>query len=78
MKTTRLAINPNGHAFDLVTGNSYDINEMGRQLIDLLNEGKTNLEISKILSTKYELPQDEIHIDVIDFITKLKIFGIAE
>ncbi len=78
MKTTRLAINPNGHAFDLVSGNSYDINEVGCELIDLLNEGKPLHEISRLLSEKYDLCQDEIHIDVVEFFTKLRIFGIVE
>jgi len=77
MKITNLAIDPNGIALDLVNGNRYKMNELGVEILNLLNQGKNEDEIAKILGPKFEIAEDELVIDIIELLTKLKIFGLV-
>lgn len=78
MKTNNLAINPNGIAFDLVTGNSFKINELGIEILDFVNNGLDEEAIALEIQNKYDVDFDQALIDVIDFLTNLKIYGLGE
>jgi len=78
MTISNLAINPNGLAFDLVNGNSFKLNDVGIGIINYLNEGLHEEEIAKKLSEELSVDYDSVLIDIVEFITKMKIFGIME
>jgi len=63
-------------AFHPMMGDSYQFNEMGVFILKELQASKTREEIIQILHTKYNVPRNELYIDVEDFIRKLKIHGL--
>lgn len=77
-KLERLAINDEGFIFDPETGNSYTVNKTGLFIIKLLKEGKTEEEIVKALTERFEVSEDEAKRDLIDFIEQLRINGLLE
>ncbi len=77
MKISRLAINDEGFIFDPETGNSYTVNETGLFILKRLKEGKTPEEIASELSENYDVATEEALRDVLDFLEKLKSFGLA-
>lgn len=72
----QLVFDENNMAFHPMMGNSYQLNAVGKEIVDLLKQHKTKEEILEALSTKYEISQNELYIDMNDFISKLKIYGL--
>jgi hypothetical protein len=61
----------NNVAFHPMMGNSYKLNETGKDIIELLKEHKTKDEIVEILAQKYDVDKKDVFIDVGDFFAKL-------
>jgi hypothetical protein len=59
-------------------GNSYKLNETGKDIIELLKEHKTKDEIVEILAQKYDVDKKDVFIDVGDFFAKLRIYGLVQ
>ena len=74
----QLIIDENNVAFNPNFGTSYELSESGVEIINLLKQRKSINEIVEILAKKYEVSQDIIYIDVQDFISKLKIYGLYQ
>ena len=72
----QLVLDENNMAFHPMMGNSYQINSIAKEIIGLLKQEKNKDEILDILSREYEISKDELFIDLSDFITKLKIYGL--
>ena len=68
----------NNVAFHPMMGNSYKLNETGKDIIELLKEHKTKDEIVEILAQKYDVDKKDVFIDVGDFFAKLRIYGLAQ
>ena len=64
-------------AFHPVTGSSYKINEIAKEIITLLQEGKTKKEIVERLAKEYDVEQNTLFIDVSDFVKKLQVYGLV-
>jgi len=73
----QLVLDENNMAFHPMMGNSYQLNTIAKEIITLLKHHKNKDEIIKELSDKYEIPQNELFIDVSDFMAKLKVYGLA-
>lgn len=69
-----LLFDANNIASHPMTGNSYQLNEIGKNIINLLKQQKDLNEIIGILSEEYAIDRDLLFIDVSDFIAKLKIY----
>jgi len=67
----------NNVAFHPMMGNSYKLNETGKNIIELLKEHKTKDEIVEILAQKYDINKKDVFIDVGDFFAKLRIYGLS-
>ena len=67
----------NNVAFHPMIGNSYKLNETGKDIIELLKEHKTKDEIVEILAQKYDVDKKDVFIDVGDFFAKLRIYGLS-
>ena len=76
--TNELIIDNNNVAFNPMMGNSYKLNETAKEILDLLKEGKNKDEIIKTLSKEYGVDEKELFIDVSDFLSKLKIYGLVQ
>ena len=72
----QLIFDGNNIAFNPLLGNSYQLNEIGVTIIELLKKGFNKEEIVEQLAQEYDASEGEIYIDVNDFLTKLKVYGI--
>jgi len=72
----QLVLDENNILFYPMMGNSYQLNSLGKEVITLLKKHKTKDEIVEKLATDYEVSTSEIFIDVSDFLSKLKIYGL--
>jgi len=77
-KLERLAINDEGFIFDPETGSSYTVNKTGLFIIKLLKEGKNEEDIVKALTEEFEIGEDEVKRDLVDFLEQLRLYGLVE
>ena len=64
-------------AFYPMMGNSYQLNDIAKEILVLLKYHKNKDEIIEELSTKYDIPKNELYIDISDFFSKLKVYGLV-
>ena len=72
----QLVLDENNIAFNPMMGNSYQLNEISRDIVVLLRKGKTKDEILKELCEVYDVDENQLFIDLSDFISKLSIYGL--
>jgi len=75
MQTERLktlAISDSGFIFDPSSGDAFNTNETGIFIINLLKLGKDFNELMDILIEEYEVSEDELEADLLDYIQILK------
>lgn len=72
-----LVLDENNIAFHPMMGNSYQLNDVSKDIIVLLQQHKTKDEIVAALSETYDVSSADLFIDVSDFISKLKVYGLA-
>ena len=71
-KLAVLAVSESGFIFDPVTGHSYTANATGLRILELLKSGKNEEEIRTMLLEEFEASEDEVSVDISDFIENLK------
>jgi len=76
MVINQLILDENNIVFHPMLGNSYQLNAIGMFILKELQASKTSDEIIKLLNIEYNISVKELYIDVHDFITKLKIYGL--
>lgn len=76
-RVDELVLDENNIAFHPMMGNSYQLNSIAREILTLLKLHKNKDEIIAELSEKYDVDKHELFIDVSDFFSKLKIYGLA-
>jgi len=72
-----LVIDENNMAFHPMMGNSYQLNDTSKDILSLLKQNKSKAEIIDALAQDYDAPKEELFIDVSDFISKLKVYGLV-
>ncbi len=72
-----LVLDENNVAFHPMMGNSYQLNFLAKEIIGLLKLNKNKNEIIDEIYNKYEVSKEDLFIDVNDFFTKLKIYGLV-
>jgi hypothetical protein len=72
----QLVVDENNMAFHPAMGNSYQLNETGTLIINLLKQFKSEDEIMEILMESYDISKEELFIDFSDFMTKLRVYGL--
>ncbi len=72
----QLVLDENNILFYPMMGNSYQLNNLGNEIVTSLKQHKTKDEIIEALAVKYEVSKSELFIDVSDFLSKLKIYGL--
>lgn len=73
-----IATSGEGFIFNPGTGDSFTTNEIGTEIITLLKEDKSNLEIVKIISNKYDVDASQFEKDLDDFAAQLKDYAILD
>ena len=72
-----LVLDENNIAFYPMMGNSYQLNDIGRKILVLLRQHKSKEEIIDELSQAYDVSKNDLFIDVSDFMSKLKVYGLV-
>lgn len=71
-----LEINSDGIAILPSTGVMFQLNDMGKNIIELIKKGKNKKEIVDKIAEKYNEKWGKVYLDVEDFFLKLKILGL--
>lgn len=73
-----IAISETGLIFNPVTGETFVVNQMGMEIIDMLKKNSTIKDIQKQLSKRYTIGNEEIEKDLKSFIDFMKRYHIIE
>lgn len=73
-----IAVSDNGFLFNPATGESYNLNETGTELLKLIKENTPFEEISKIFLNKYETTAISFEKDFQDFVEILEQYKLTE
>lgn len=73
-----IAVSDTGFLFNPTTGESYNVNPLGTEIINLMKEGKSNADITKILADKYQIEEPTIEKDLMDFHNMLVQYNLIE
>ncbi|NMD00026.1 MAG: PqqD family protein [Bacteroidales bacterium] len=74
----KLAISENGFIFDPTTGESFSTNNEGIEIIQLLNQQKSDEEIKKYFIENYDIDETGFERSYLDFVTTLRYFNLIE
>lgn len=73
-----IAISESGFLFDPMTGESYSMNQTGKEILELLKQEKSEEEIKDIMTTRYDVDYLSFERYFVDFTGMLKHFQIIE
>ncbi len=73
-----IAVSESGFIFNPGNGDSFSVNDIGAEIIRLLQENKQINEISAAISSKYEVEKNQMEKDMDDFISLLFSFNLLE
>lgn len=72
------AISDTGFIFVPTTGDSFSMNPIGVEIINLLKQGKTEKDIKKHILSVYEVDDASFEKDFYDFINQLKQHNLVD
>ncbi|MGZ3883033.1 MAG: PqqD family protein [Bacteroidia bacterium] len=79
MKVKRnIAISETGFVFDPSTGDSFSVNPIGLDIIQLLKQGKSQEDIEKDIIGKYDVDHATFEKDFSDFVNMLAKLKLSE
>ncbi|MFC0263142.1 PqqD family protein [Fontibacter flavus] len=73
-----IAISDSGFVFDPMSGESFSLNPIGLEIIQLIKNDHTHQEVSQAILEKYEVDQETFDRYFYDFIATLKQFNLTE
>ena len=73
-----IAISETGFVFNPTTGDSFTLNETGRKVIALINEGKTIEQAAKVLKETFDVDDTTLERYLFDFVYDLRINKLLE
>ncbi len=73
-----VALSDSGFLFNPSTGDSYSVNEIGRKIIGLMQDGKSDDIIIKEISNEYNIDKNTFEKDFYDYKNMLKTFKLTE
>ncbi len=73
-----IALSDTGFLFNPSTGDSYSVNEIGQEIINLFQEGKDDEEIIEIILENYRIDKSSVEKDLYDFKNMLLAYKLAE
>ena len=78
MLLKEMVIDENNVGFIPSLGVSFQVNDVAKEIIELIKEGKSKEEIVKKISEEYDVSWGEAYADVEDFFIKLKVYGLIQ
>jgi hypothetical protein len=73
-----IAISDSGLLFNPATGESFSVNPIGLEIINLMRQGKNDEEISKVIVANYSIELPVIERDLHDFIHLMNQYQLAD
>jgi PqqD family protein of HPr-rel-A system len=73
-----VAISESGFVFDPTTGDSFSLNPVGQEILELIKQGKNQNEITDLIISKYDVDQNSFERYFIDFLSTLKQMQLVE
>lgn len=73
-----IAVSDSGFVFNSTTGESFSVNPVGVEIIELLKQQMTIEQINNRLLEKYDADKDTIDRDVNDFISMLQQYSLID
>ena len=74
----QIIIDENNMGFIPSIGASFQMNSISKEIINYLKKGYDKDKIVSEIASKYNQDKKDVFIDVSDFLTKLKIYGIIK
>ncbi|OQX97244.1 MAG: hypothetical protein B6I20_13025 [Bacteroidetes bacterium 4572_117] len=75
---SNIAVSDNGFVFDPNTGDSYNLNYIGQEIIQMLKSNLTEKEITKTITGKYDVDDNSFEQNLFDFIGMLNHYDLLE
>ena len=73
-----VAISESGFVFDSNTGDSFSLNPTGIDITNLMKKEASMEEIKNFLFNKYEIDEQEVEKEILDFFNLLKQYQLIE
>ena len=73
-----IALSENGFVFNPATGDSYTINNTGKEVLMLIREGKSIDQITGLMLGKYDVDKTTLERYLADFVNDLSVNNLLE
>ncbi|HOP03227.1 MAG TPA: HPr-rel-A system PqqD family peptide chaperone [Tenuifilaceae bacterium] len=73
-----IAVSETGFVFDPSTGESFTLNGVGTEIIEMLRKGINQAEITSDITSRYDVDSASFERYYYDFISTLKLFQLIE
>ena len=73
-----VAVSKSGFIFNPSTGDSYTVNQIASEILELLKESKTEEEVKQEILKNYEVDEKSFEVDLSDFSAHLRQLGLIE
>lgn len=73
-----IAISDSGFVFNPTTGDSYSLNQVGREILQYMGEQKSREEITSLMTSAYDIDAASFEKYFFDFISMLRQFELLE
>ena len=73
-----IALSENGFVFNPSTGDSFTLNNTGKEVLQLIKEGKTIDEITNLMIEKYDVDSSTLERYLTDFVSDLTANNLTE
>lgn len=73
-----IALSDNGFVFNPSTGDSYTLNNTGKEALELIKEGKNISQIADVMLEKYDVDRVVLERYLVDFMNDLRINNLLE
>jgi hypothetical protein len=73
-----IALSDNGFVFNPSTGDSFTLNNTGKEVLLLIKDGKSIAQITDLLSNKYDVDKISLERYLSDFMNDLSINNLME
>jgi len=73
-----LAISDSGFLFFPTTGETFTLNELGKQIIQGLHDGKDSEKIIEQIMEKFDADRETVERDLDDFLSQLKNYDLVK
>jgi len=73
-----IATSESGFIFNPGNGDSFSVNDIGAEIINLMKEDKSQTEIIDTISSKYDTEKNQVEKDLDDFLSLMVSYNLIE